>query len=79
MRMHIELDDELVRRIDEIAGARGRSRFVRTAIEQALEWDQRWTMIRSAMGSIADHGHEWDDDPAGWVRRQRHADDRRVG
>ena len=24
------------------------------------------------MGSIPDHGHEWDDDPAAWVHAQRY-------
>lgn len=28
---------------------------------------------------IDDTGHEWDDDPAEWVRRQRRTDDRRSG
>jgi predicted transcriptional regulator len=79
MRMHIELDDALVRRIDEIAGPRRRSQFVRDAVGAALDARERAEMIRSAMGSIADVGHDWDDDPAEWVRSQRRADRRRVG
>lgn len=79
MRMHIELDDELVKQIDQVAGARGRSRFVREAVEKALDWERRWALIKSAMGTIPAHGHEWDDDPAEWVRQQRRADPRRVG
>lgn len=79
MRMHIDLDDELVEKIDEIAGPRGRSRFVRDAIRRALDWEVRWDLIESAMGTIPDHGHEWDDDPAEWVRQQRRTDPRRVG
>jgi hypothetical protein len=27
--------------------------------------------LEVALGSIPDAGHEWDDDPAEWVRRQR--------
>jgi hypothetical protein len=77
--MHIELNDDIVKKIDEVAGPRGRSAFVRDAIERALDWETRWALIRSAMGSIPDHGHDWDDDPAEWVRRQRHADPRRAG
>jgi len=77
--MHIELDDDLVRRIDAVAGSRGRSRFVRKAVEQLLEQEMRWTLIRSVVGSIADRGHEWDIDAAAWVRDQRHGDPRRVG
>jgi len=77
--MHIELDDDLVRRIDSVAGSRGRSRFVRRAVERALDEETRWTLIRSAIGSVADRDHEWDDDPGEWVRRQRRGDSRRVG
>jgi predicted transcriptional regulator len=77
--MHIELDDELVRRIDGVAGHRGRSTFVRRAIAAALEQAERWELIRSARGSIPDAGHDWDDDPAAWVHAQRFSDDRRVG
>jgi len=79
MRMHIELDDDLVQRIDAVAGSRGRSLFVRKAVEQLLEQEMRWTLIRSVVGSIADRGHEWDTDAAEWVRDQRHGDPRRVG
>lgn len=79
MRVHIELDDALVERVDAVAGSRGRSRFVREAVEWALEHRARWDLIRSAVGSIEDRGHDWDRDPASWVRRQRRADRRRVG
>lgn len=77
--MHIEMDEALVRRIDEVAGKRHRSQFVRDAVAVALDQGARAGLIRSARGVIADHSHDWDDDPAAWVRRQRHADDRRVG
>ena len=79
MRMHIELDDDLVRQMDELAGARGRSAFVRRAIEAAVGEERRWRSLESAFGSIPDHGHDWDDDPAEWVRRQRTSDPKRVG
>jgi hypothetical protein len=36
-------------------------------------------LIDAAIGSIGASGHEWDEDPAAWVRQQRHSDDRRVG
>lgn len=79
MRMHIELDDQLVERIDAVAGKRGRSRFVRRAITRALDRENRWDLISAAVGSIADTGHEWDDDPARWVARERRADRGRFG
>ncbi len=79
MRMHIELDDDLIRQVDQLAGARGRSAFVRSAIERALQEQIRWAALESAAGSLAGTTHEWDADPAAWVRGQRHADVRRSG
>lgn len=79
MRMHIELADELVRELDSLTGARGRSAFVRTAIERALEQERRWRSLESAAGSVVDTEHDWDADPAGWVRDQRRGDARRAG
>ncbi len=79
MRLHIELDDRLVAQVDELAGPRGRSAFVRGAIEHAVRQERRWAEIESAAGTITDSGHDWDHDPAAWVRRQRRDDRRRVG
>ena len=71
MRIHIVLDDELVAEIDQRAGVRRRSAFVAELIRRGLEDERRWDGIESALGSLPDSGHEWDDDPARWVRRQR--------
>ena len=79
MRMHIELADELVRRIDESVGPRGRSAYVREAIERALSADERSASLLSVAGALQDTEHEWDDDTAGWVRAQRGTDNRRAG
>jgi Arc/MetJ family transcription regulator len=79
MRMHIEIDDALIAKVDELAGSRGRSAFVRSAIELAVRQANRWSDLDAAAGSIPDQGHEWDTDPAGWVREQRRADSRRAG
>lgn len=79
MRIHVHLDDELVDRLDDRVGPRGRSRFIAEATRRALEDEERWALIHSAIGSIEDEGHAWDDDPAGWVHAQRFADRRRVG
>ena len=79
MRMHIELDDELARRLDQLAGARGRSAFVRSAIERALRQELRWAALDSAAGALAETTHDWDGDAADWVRSQRRADPRRTG
>ncbi|HVD19233.1 MAG TPA: hypothetical protein VNC63_11170 [Propionibacteriaceae bacterium] len=79
MRMHIELDDEVVAQIDELSGPRGRSAFVRSAIERAIRQEFRWADVEAAAGAIARRDHDWDPDAAAWVREQRHADARRAG
>ena len=79
MRLHITLDNDLVRHLDSRVGSRGRSAFIAQAVRQALENEHRWELIESALGRVADGGHEWDEDVAGWVRSQRRADERRVG
>lgn len=78
MRLHISLEDELVAELDRRVPARDRSRFIGHAVRRALDEDRRHAALEAALGSIADSGHEWDDDPAEWVRRQR-ADEGRVG
>jgi Arc/MetJ family transcription regulator len=78
MRMHIELNGDLVAQVDRLAGPRGRSGFARTAVERAVRQEVRWAAIEAAAGAI-DEGHDWDDDPAAWVREQRRADARRAG
>jgi Arc/MetJ family transcription regulator len=79
MRMHIELDDGLVAEVDQLAGARGRSAFVRAAVEFAVRRQQRRAALESAAGALASSPHDWDDDRASWVQAQRHADTRRAG
>ncbi len=76
--MHIEVDDALIAAVDQVAGTRGRSAFVRSAVERAVLEHQRRAALRSAAGSLAED-HEWDADPAAWVRAQRHSDTRRAG
>ena len=79
MRIHIALNDELVAELDRRAGARRRSAFVAELIKRGLEDERRWDDIEAALGSLPDSGHEWDHDPAAWVRRQRRGDGRRSG
>ena len=79
MRVHIEIEKTLVDRIDQEAGERGRSEFVRQAVITALESRDRIRLIKSTRGSITSSGHEWDDDSARWVHAQRRGDERRVG
>lgn len=79
MRMHITLDDEIVRELDRRVGPRGRSAFIAAAIRRVLEDEQRWDDVEAALGQIADEGHDWDSDPATWVRAQRRPSARRSG
>jgi hypothetical protein len=79
MRVHITLDEDVIKKIEHRAGARGRSSYIQNAVLRALDQDARWEKIWSAVGSIPDHGHDWDEDPAAWVRAQRAEDQRRSG
>ena len=79
MRMHIELADAIVTEIDAIAGPRRRSAFVREAVLAAVDRHRRKSLLRQAAGILGNSEHEWDDDPAAWVSRQRSGDPMRVG
>ena len=79
MRVHITLADHLVRELDQRVGARRRSSFIAAAVSQALDDERRWELVESAIGSVDYAQHDWDADPAGWVRAQRWANPARVG
>ena len=79
MRLHIQLEDELVEDIDRRAGPRRRSAFIAAMIRRGLDDEYRWDEIDASLGSIPDAGHDWDDDPASWVRAQRQGDPNRSG
>jgi metal-responsive CopG/Arc/MetJ family transcriptional regulator len=81
MRVHINLDEDLVEEIDEMAGPRGRSSFIAEAVAAKVDQERRWRKIRSAFGTISDEGHPWDEaeDVAKWVHDSRREDPRRVG
>ena len=72
MRMHIVMEDDLVERIDRVAGERGRSGWIVRVIRERLDVEERWAAIEAGIGCISDTGHEWDDDPVAWVHAQRH-------
>lgn len=79
MRVHITLEDDVVAELDQRVGPRRRSGFVAAAVRAALQDERRWAQLQASVGAIADQGHEWDHDPAAWVRGQRGADKRRSG
>lgn len=78
MRLHIALDDELVAELDRRAGPRQRSQFITELIRRGLDDERRWDEIEASLGTLRED-HDWDDDPAAWVRAQRHGDVRRAG
>lgn len=79
MRVHISLDDSLVAQLDQRVGVRRRSAFIAEIVRRALEDERRWDDIEAGLGALAGSEHEWDADPAGWVRAQRFGDPSRVG
>lgn len=79
MRLHISLDDALVEQLDERVGRRRRSLFISETLRHALEDERRWEDIEAGLGALSDSGHDWDADPADWVRAQRRSDPARVG
>jgi metal-responsive CopG/Arc/MetJ family transcriptional regulator len=79
MRLHISLDDDLVRQLDRRVGKRRRSSFIGETVRRALDDERRWDEIEAGLGALDAHAHEWDRDPAAWVSTQRHSDEARVG
>jgi Arc/MetJ-type ribon-helix-helix transcriptional regulator len=79
MRVHISLDEGLVSELDRRVGRRRRSAFIAETVRRALDDERRWDEIEAALGAVPDEGHDWDEDPAAWVRRERRGDARRVG
>ncbi len=67
------------RAVDRLAGSRGRSAFVRRAIELAVDREERWAAFERSAGALTSPTHDWDGDAADWVRQQRRADVRRAG
>jgi metal-responsive CopG/Arc/MetJ family transcriptional regulator len=79
MRLHITLEDDLVARLDRRVGRRRRSAFISQTVRRALEDESRWEDIEAGLGALSGTEHEWDADPASWVRAQREVDLGRVG
>jgi hypothetical protein len=76
VRLHITLQEDPVREIDRRVGPRRRSSFIARAVEHALDDERRWDLVESALGAIQTQGHEWDEDPGSWVRKQRRGERR---
>jgi metal-responsive CopG/Arc/MetJ family transcriptional regulator len=78
MRWHISIADDLAEELDRRVGPRERSAFIEQALRRALDETARTEALERALGAVADSGHDWDADPAAWVRAQR-SDPRRAG
>jgi hypothetical protein len=72
MRLHINLDDEMAKQIDEVAGARKRSSYIREAVEAKLEVDRRVAARRRLVGAYPDFA-PWM--TAEWIGENRKRED----
>jgi hypothetical protein len=79
MRVHISLEDKLVRELDRRVGKRRRSAFIAATVRQALADKHRSEHLLRALGSAPDFGADWGMSADEWVRTQRRSDPRRVG
>ena len=57
-RTNLTLPEELVRAVDEIAGPRGRSRYVAEAVAQRLKRDRLRRAVEAAAGIFRGTPHE---------------------
>lgn len=68
MRLHINLDDALVRAVDDVAGLRGRSRFIREAVEREVKARRSREALLRAAGAAPEFGSHLGPD---WIREGR--------
>jgi len=55
-RTNLTLPEELLRQVDEIAGPRGRSRYVADAVAQRVKRDRLRLAIEASYGSLVPKG-----------------------
>jgi hypothetical protein len=73
-RTHVVLPTDLVAKIDEWVGARGRSKFIAEAAEHRLQIERQKRALEIGFGAWKDEDHpelQVPDGAAGWVRRMR--------
>lgn len=75
-RANMTLPEELLREVDEIAGPRGRSRYVAEAVAQRVKRDRLARAIDDSYGSLVPQGGRpmTRDEVLAWVREQRAAE-----
>jgi metal-responsive CopG/Arc/MetJ family transcriptional regulator len=76
-RTHVIIDDEILARVDEVVGERGRSRFLQEAAREKLERVALERALLETAGTVTGHP-EWSDrdSAAAWVRNGRASETR---
>lgn len=79
VRAHVVLPEDLLERIDQVAGKRRRSRFVEEAVREKLAREALRSTLEAGAGILGrDEYPEWSspDDISRWVSEIREADRR---
>jgi Arc/MetJ-type ribon-helix-helix transcriptional regulator len=78
-RTHVVLDEQLLKDIDRLVGARRRSSFLTEAAEKELMRRRQIEALKSAAGAWKDKDHpELKQGSAVWVRKLRQESERRL-
>jgi metal-responsive CopG/Arc/MetJ family transcriptional regulator len=71
-RTNLTLPEELMAEVDDLAGPRGRSRYVAEAVEQRVRRDKLGKAIRETAGAmVGKPGSMTPDEVVAWVDRLR--------
>jgi len=71
-RTNLTLPKDLLREVDELAGPRGRSRYVAEAVAQRVKRDRLGRAIRETAGALAGTPHQMSrDEVTAWVDELR--------
>ncbi len=80
MRAHIVLPEDLLEKVDKIAGKRKRSRFIEEAVRERLSREALRLALEKTAGILrAEDYPEWStpEKTSAWVHESRRADDKR--
>jgi hypothetical protein len=74
MRVHVNLPDELVRGIDEVAGKGKRTEYIADVVAKAVKRDRRIRLIEEGAGILSDKDYPHFSTPekiAAWLKEMR--------